>query len=148
MTSYQATTVSVGARRSPRNGQHPPALDELGSRCGDCSCIDVVLDIRRKCNDSRGHKSDESREPEDGRPGTARHSPGVEAITFTPDGAVGGGGSWAVNAVVTIDCLEYQEILGLEKWSYGGEPMPTVTRSGTLASVAITYSDGSAEVLR
>ncbi|TDP98907.1 hypothetical protein AXZ95_2812 [Leifsonia sp. 115AMFTsu3.1] len=74
--------------------------------------------------------------------------PGVEAITFTQDGAVGGGGSWAVNAVVTIDCLEYQEILGLEKWSYGGEPMPTVKRSGTSASVAITYSDGSAEVLR
>ncbi|MFF9565073.1 hypothetical protein ACF1AJ_17120 [Leifsonia sp. NPDC014704] len=74
--------------------------------------------------------------------------PGVEAITFTQDGAVGGGGSWAANAVVTIDGLEYQEILGLEKWSYGGEPMPTAKRSGTSASVAITYSGGSAEVLR
>ncbi|SDH63925.1 hypothetical protein SAMN04515691_0596 [Leifsonia sp. 98AMF] len=69
-------------------------------------------------------------------------------VAFTQDGAIDGGGSWAVNAVVTIDGLECQEILGLEKWSYGGEPMPTVKRSGTSAVVAITSSDGSAEVLR
>jgi hypothetical protein len=74
--------------------------------------------------------------------------PGVEAITFTQDGAVGGGGSWAVNAVVTIDGLEYQEILGFEKWSYGGEPTPTAKPPATAATVAITYSDGSTEVLR
>jgi hypothetical protein len=73
---------------------------------------------------------------------------GVEAITFTQDGTVGGGGSWAVNAVVTIEGADYHEILGLDKCSYGGERMPTVQQPATPTSVAITYSDGSSEVLK
>ncbi|SEH99106.1 MULTISPECIES: hypothetical protein [unclassified Leifsonia] len=73
---------------------------------------------------------------------------GVEQIRFTQEGSVGGSGTWAVNAVIAIEGREYQEILGVRKWSVGGEPMPTVEPSATPAAVTVIYSDGTSEVLK
>ena len=73
---------------------------------------------------------------------------GVDSITFTNEGSVGGGGSWAVNAVVTIAGNDYEEILGVEKWSFGGEPMPTPAPPADPTAVTVTFSDGTSEVLK
>ncbi|SEH99093.1 MULTISPECIES: hypothetical protein [unclassified Leifsonia] len=72
--------------------------------------------------------------------------PDVEEIRFTQEGSVGGGGSWAVNAVVTIAGKEYQEILGPH--TLGGEPLPEPQTPPSAASVTVIYSDGTTEVLK
>ena len=73
---------------------------------------------------------------------------GVEQSEFTREGSVGGDGSWAVNAVVTVEGREYREILGLRKWSLAGERMPTIEPSATAAAVTVIYSGGTSEVLK
>ena len=76
------------------------------------------------------------------------NQPNVDAIRFTHEGDRPGlGAPWSVNAVVTIDGTEYQEILGLTPWSFGGDPMPSTEPTMTPGQVTVIYSDGTSEVL-
>lgn len=74
------------------------------------------------------------------------YRPDVESVRFTQEGSVGGGGSWAANAIITIDGVDYNEILGLER--AGGNPLPSVPAGASPVPVTVVYSDGSSEALR
>jgi hypothetical protein len=76
-----------------------------------------------------------------------KYQPGLEQIKFTQDGNVAVfGGSWAVNAVLTISGKEYQEILEVDG-AMAGDPTPGQRPQPTLTPVKVIYSDGSTEVL-
>jgi hypothetical protein len=74
------------------------------------------------------------------------YRPDVESIRFTQEGSVGGGGSWAANAVITIDGVEYKEILGLKR--AGGNPLPSLSPGLAPRRATVIYSDGTTEVMR
>ncbi|MFF9565074.1 hypothetical protein ACF1AJ_17125 [Leifsonia sp. NPDC014704] len=74
------------------------------------------------------------------------YRPDVEEIRFTQPGSVGGGGSWAANAVVTIDGVDYDEILGPER--AGGNPLPRLMPGTVPTRSTVVYSDGTSEALR
>jgi hypothetical protein len=77
-----------------------------------------------------------------------RDQGGVQQIRFTRDGSVDGSGFWSANAVVKIEGLEYQEILGTGEYSAAGNPMPTVTPDASPAAVTVIYSDGTSEAIK
>jgi hypothetical protein len=73
---------------------------------------------------------------------------GVEKIRFTQEGGLSGfGAPWAVNAVVTVNGEEYNEILGTERFSRGGNPLPSIAPGTAPAPVTVIYSDESSEVI-
>ncbi|MEN2737205.1 hypothetical protein ABCS02_05385 [Microbacterium sp. X-17] len=73
---------------------------------------------------------------------------GVEKIRFTQEGGLSGfGAPWAVNAVVTVNGEDYNEILGTEKYSRVGNPLPTIPPATAPAPVTVIYSDESSEVI-
>lgn len=73
---------------------------------------------------------------------------GVETIRFTREGGLSGfGASWTVNAVITIDSTEYQQILGVNKYSMSGKRLPTIPPESTAHPATVIYSDGSSEVI-
>lgn len=73
---------------------------------------------------------------------------GVETIRFTREGGLSGfGAPWVVNAVITIDSMEYHEILGIRPHSGGGDALPRISPEAMQAPVTVVYSDGSSEVI-
>jgi FlaG/FlaF family flagellin (archaellin) len=73
---------------------------------------------------------------------------GVEQIRFTQAGGLSGfGAPWAVNAVVTVNGEEYNEILGTEPYSGAGNPLPSIAPGTEPARVTVIYSDASSEVI-
>jgi len=73
---------------------------------------------------------------------------GVEAIRFTREGGPSGfGAPWKVNAVVTIAGEDFQAILGTQSGSGASEPLPTVAPGDEPATVIVTFSDGTSEVI-
>ena len=73
---------------------------------------------------------------------------GVEQIRFTQEGGLSGfGAPWAVNAVVTINGEEYNEILGTTRYSWSGNPFPDTAPGTEPAPVTVIYSDASSEVI-
>lgn len=73
---------------------------------------------------------------------------GVEQIRFTQEGGLSGfGAPWAVNAVVTINGEEYNEILGTTKYSRAGNPLPEIAPGTAAAPVTVIYSDASSEMI-
>ena len=72
---------------------------------------------------------------------------GVESIRFTDEGNRPGlGVPWSVNAVVTIDRVDYQMILGMR--SIGGDPLPDIAPGTPPDPTIVIFSDGSSEVIR
>jgi len=70
---------------------------------------------------------------------------GVEKVRFTSEGGkLGLGAPWVVEAVVTIDGREFNEILGPRQ--LGGDPMPKLP-SAPNSRTTVIYSDGSSEVI-
>jgi hypothetical protein len=72
--------------------------------------------------------------------------PALESIRFTSEGHVNGAGDWNANAVLTIDGVEYHELLGV--LLSGGDGVPTVPPGSTSGPVTVIYSDGSSEVMK
>ncbi|MFE4470524.1 hypothetical protein ACFRFH_17075 [Leifsonia sp. NPDC056824] len=73
---------------------------------------------------------------------------GVEKIRFTQEGGLSGfGAPWAVNAVVTMNGEDYNEILGTESYSRAGNPLPSIAPGAAPAPVTVIYSDESSEVI-
>jgi hypothetical protein len=73
---------------------------------------------------------------------------GVEQIRFTQEGGLSGfGAPWGVNAVVTVNGEEYNEILGITRYSRAGNPLPDIAPGTTPAPVTVIYSDESSEVI-
>ncbi|MEY9851143.1 hypothetical protein ABH923_000821 [Leifsonia sp. EB41] len=73
---------------------------------------------------------------------------GVEKIRFTREGGLSGfGAPWVVNAVVTVNGEDYNEILGIERYSRIGNPLPTIPPATAPAPVTVIYSDESSEVI-
>jgi hypothetical protein len=74
-----------------------------------------------------------------------KNYPAVEKIRFTQEGNKSGlGAPWSVNAVVTIEGEDYQQILGIR--SIGGAPLPRVM-SQSHPPLMVIFSDGSSEVI-
>lgn len=74
--------------------------------------------------------------------------PEVEAIAFTREGSVSGSGTWAANALVSVGQVQYQAILGIGIGSTSWEPWPTGVPAPTPMRVALTYSDGTSEIVK
>lgn len=73
-----------------------------------------------------------------------KNYPAVEKIRFTREGNEPGlGAPWSVNAVVTLEGKEYEEILGF--LSIGGEPMPDVDPPSPQKPTLVIFSDGTTE---
>ena len=73
---------------------------------------------------------------------------GVEKIRFTREGGLSGfGAPWVVNAVVTVNGEDYNEILGIERYSRIGNPLPIIPPATASAPVTVIYSDESSEVI-
>lgn len=73
------------------------------------------------------------------------HHPGLQSIQYVTDGYVDGGGSWGASVIVTVDGKEYEGFLGDLT---GGGPLPKAIPGSASAGVAVTYSDGTSEVLK
>ena len=72
-------------------------------------------------------------------------NPELESITFTSAGSVGGAGDWAARAVISVGGRDYNGILGTSLSS--GDGLPTIAEDATPGLVAVTYSDGTSEML-
>lgn len=70
---------------------------------------------------------------------------GVEKIMFTQEGTYSGAGTWATNAIITIEGRDYNEILGI--WILGGDQLPDIPVSSSPTPSTVIYSDGSSEVI-
>lgn len=74
-------------------------------------------------------------------------NPALTEIRFTDEGNKPGfGAPWSANAVVTVGGREFNEILGAEVW--GGDPLPQTPSGSTAGPIAITFSDGTQELVR
>jgi hypothetical protein len=75
-------------------------------------------------------------------------NPGVETITFTEQGSVGGAGFWAANALVTIEGKDYAAILGTDIRATSSNPLPRFDPAAPAPTkVTVVYSDRTSEVL-
>ncbi|NUU05099.1 hypothetical protein [Leifsonia sp. C5G2] len=74
-------------------------------------------------------------------------NPELTALRFTNEGGRPGfGASWRVNAVATVNGADFEEILATDFW--GGDPLPDTPAGAAAASVCVTYSDGTSEILK
>lgn len=73
-------------------------------------------------------------------------NPALESIRFVSEGHVDGAGAWAADAVLVIGGAKYEEVLGT--FLSGGDALPTVPPGSVPGPVAVTYSDGTMEVLK
>lgn len=74
-------------------------------------------------------------------------NPDLTALRFTSEGGRPGfGASWRVNAVVTVNGADFEEILATDFW--GGDPLPDAPANAAPAPVAVTYFDGTSEILK
>ncbi|MFJ8893810.1 hypothetical protein ACIRCZ_04440 [Leifsonia sp. NPDC102414] len=81
----------------------------------------------------------------------SEYQPNVETVRFTRDGSRPGVGvPWCVNAVATVDGVDYQVIIGPATGpgfvGDNGMPPPAPTPSGHLP-LTVVYSDGTSEVI-
>lgn len=74
-----------------------------------------------------------------------RDWPGTQSIRFTQEGNYSGAGTWAANAVVTIEGKNYQQIIG--PYEDGGDPLPEPGSIAPTESMTVYYSDGTSEVI-
>lgn len=70
----------------------------------------------------------------------------LEAIEFTDKGSIGGYGSWAANAVITVGETKYHGFLGT--FTSSGDALPSIESDTKPGTVTLIYSDGTSEVLQ
>lgn len=77
--------------------------------------------------------------------------PNVEKIRFKREGGRPGlGASWRVNAVATVEGIDYEVIIGpsVQGSAGGGGLPPAAPVPHTPVPLTVTYSDGTSEVIR
>jgi len=72
--------------------------------------------------------------------------PNMDEITFTQEGSIDGSGTWAANAIVTIDGKDYDRIIG--PYSGIGDDIPVPPPGFVGGPLTVNYSDGTSEVIR
>ncbi|MFF9565233.1 hypothetical protein ACF1AJ_17940 [Leifsonia sp. NPDC014704] len=72
--------------------------------------------------------------------------PNMDEITFTQEGSIDGSGTWAANAIVTIDGKDYDRIIG--PYSGIGDDIPVPSPGFVGGPLTVHYSDGTSEVIR